>query len=121
LADADVVKEHDHVVAASELRAAHEKEHRRERHLGELDEQAKAVQPRHRMRVRLAPSAQCAPRQRRSHEVERRHESDDTKDLHEIYMVQHRLILRSREKRCDIETRPNGVLFHCASIARARE
>ena len=51
LADADVVKEHDHVVAANQLRPAHEQEHHRERDLGELEENPMAVDPGHRVRM----------------------------------------------------------------------
>ena len=94
LADADVVKELDHLVTANELRSAHEKEHRRERDLGELDENPITVHPRYRVRVRLAPATSCAPCQRRPHGVERRNESDETDDLSETEMVQHCLNLR---------------------------
>jgi len=95
LADADVVKEHDHVVAANQLRSAHNQEHHGERDLGELDENAMAVHPRHRVRVRLAPASPSASCQRRPHVVERRNESDDTDDLSETDVVQHCLKLRS--------------------------
>src|SRR5436309_5381729 len=98
LANADVVKEHDHVVPANELRSANEKEHRRERDFGELDEPAITVHPYQGVRVRLAPTSQRVSRQPRPQIVERHNENEDTDYLCQTDMVQHCLNLRARKK-----------------------